>query len=143
MPTPKASVTSHEGAITHLLMVVHKIHNHESPRLLRVIFDSRGGRTVIHRRALPNGVNTMWLDKKMRMTTVAGLYESGGEVLLQNIRLPELDKNRIVNNQIALVFDSDCRYDVILGSHFCSCRDLVGVCFATILRLQTHRLLLQ
>ena len=73
---------------------------------------------MIHRRALPNGVNPMRLDKKMRMTTVAGVYESGVKVSLQNIRLPELDKNRIVNNQTSLVFDSDCCYDVILGSHF-------------------------
>ena len=54
----------------------------------------------------------------MIMTTVAGVYESGGEVSLPNIRLPELDKNRIVNNQTALVFYSDCSYDVILGSDF-------------------------
>ena len=60
----------------------------------------------------------MQLDKKMRMTTVAGVYESGGKVLLQNIRLPELNKNRIVNNQTSLFYDSDCRYDVILGSDF-------------------------
>ena len=54
----------------------------------------------------------------MRMTTVAGVYESGGEVLLQNIRLPEPEKSIIVNNQTALVFDIYCRYDVILGSDF-------------------------
>ena len=59
----------------------------------------------------------MWLDNIMRMATVAGFYESGGKVSLKNIRLPELDKNRIVNNQTALFFDSDCRYDVILGSY--------------------------
>ena len=69
-----------------------------------------------HRRAIPNGVNTMRLDKNMRMTTVSEVYESRGKLLLQNIRLPELDKNRIVNNQTALVFDSDFRYDVIIGS---------------------------
>ena len=116
MPTPKASVTSHEGAITHLLMVVHKIHNHESPQLLHVILDSGGAKTMIHRIDLPNGVNKMRLDKKMRMTTVSGVYESGGEVLLQNIRLPELYKNRTVSNKTSLVFDTDCSYDVILGS---------------------------
>ena len=54
----------------------------------------------------------------MRMTTVAGFYESGGVVLLQNIRLPDLNKKIIINNQTALVFGSDFRYDVILGSEF-------------------------
>ena len=73
---------------------------------------------MIHIRSLPNGVNPMRLGNKMRMTTVAGVYDYGGEVLLQNIRLPELDRNRIVNNQTALVFDSDFRYAVILGSEF-------------------------
>ena len=73
---------------------------------------------MIHRRSLPNGVKPMRLDKKMRMTTVAGVYEYVGEVLLQNIRLPDLDKNRIVNNKTSLVFDSYCHYYVILGSDF-------------------------
>ena len=99
-------------------MVVQKIHNHESPRLLPVILYSGGARNMTHRRSLPNGVNTIRLDKKMRMNTISGVYESGGEVLLQNIRLTELDKNRIVNNQTPLVFYSDCCYDVILGSDF-------------------------
>ena len=31
------------------------------------------------------------------------------------ILLPELDKNRIIDHQSALVFDADCHYDVILG----------------------------
>ena len=92
MPIPKTYAPSHEGAIDHSLMVVHKIHNNESPRLLRVLFDSGGARTMIHRRSLPNGVNTMRLDKKMRITTIAGVYDSGSEVLLQNIHLPELDR---------------------------------------------------
>ena len=64
MPTPKTSEPIHEGAIAHSLMVVHKIHNNESPWLLRVLFDSGGARTMIHRRALPNGVNSIQLDKK-------------------------------------------------------------------------------
>ena len=76
-------------------MVVHKIHNPESPQLLHVIFDLGGAMTMIHRRALTNGVNKMRLDKKMIMDNLAGVYESGGKVLLQNIRLPELKKNRI------------------------------------------------
>ena len=78
-------------------MVVHKIHNHESPRLMRVLFDSGGARNMIHIRALPNELNTMRLDKKMRMTIVSGVFESEGEVSLQNIRLSELNKNIIVD----------------------------------------------
>ena len=40
-------------------------------------------------------------------------------VVLCNLRLPELDKNRNVDQQKALIFDADsCRYDVILGADF-------------------------
>jgi hypothetical protein len=49
------------------------------------------------------------------METLAGLYTSSEMVVLRNLRLPELDKNRNVDQQKALIFDADaCRYDVIL-----------------------------
>jgi hypothetical protein len=42
-------------------------------------------------------------------------------VVLHNLRLPELDKNRNVDQQKALIYDADsCRYDVILGAGFLS-----------------------
>jgi hypothetical protein len=42
-------------------------------------------------------------------------------VVLRNLRLLELDKNRNVDQQKALVLDADsCRYDVILGADFLS-----------------------
>jgi hypothetical protein len=42
-------------------------------------------------------------------------------VVLLNLRLPEIDKNRNVDQQKALIFDADpCRYDVILGADFLS-----------------------
>jgi hypothetical protein len=42
-------------------------------------------------------------------------------VVLRNLRLPELDKARNVDQQKALIFDADsCRYDVILGADFLS-----------------------
>jgi hypothetical protein len=42
-------------------------------------------------------------------------------VVLRNLRLPELDKNRKVDQQKALVFDANsCRYDMILGADFLS-----------------------
>jgi hypothetical protein len=39
---------------------------------------------------------------------------------MRNLRLPELDKNCVVDQQKALVFDGDCKYDVILGADFLS-----------------------
>jgi hypothetical protein len=41
--------------------------------------------------------------------------------VLRNLRLPELDKNRNVDQQKSLIFDADsCRYDVVLGADFLS-----------------------
>jgi hypothetical protein len=40
-------------------------------------------------------------------------------VVMRNLRLPELDKNRNVEQQKALIFESEtCKYDVILGTDF-------------------------
>ena len=73
---------------------------------------------MINRNALPKGVNDMALDKKARMITLAGTYESGGEVMLKGLRLPEFDKSKNIEEQRALVFDAPCWYDVILGNDF-------------------------
>ncbi len=39
---------------------------------------------------------------------------------MRKIRLPKFDKNRVVEEQQALVFDGQCKYDVIFGSDFLS-----------------------
>jgi hypothetical protein len=40
-------------------------------------------------------------------------------VVMRNLRLPKIDKNRNVEQQKALIFESDtCRYDVIPGADF-------------------------
>ena len=35
---------------------------------------------------------------------------------LRNIRLPEFDKNCQINGVKALVFDNECKYDIIFGA---------------------------
>ena len=37
---------------------------------------------------------------------------------LRDVRLPEFDKNRRIEQMKALIFDQPCRYDVIIGSDF-------------------------
>ena len=42
-------------------------------------------------------------------------------VTLRDLRLPEIDKNRRIAQQRALIFDSNtCKYDVIVGTNFLS-----------------------
>ncbi len=53
------------------------------------------------------------------VNTLAGSYQSLEMVVMRNLRLPELDKNRNVDQQKALIFESEtCKYDVILGADF-------------------------
>ena len=53
------------------------------------------------------------------VNTLAGSYNTSEMVVTRNLRLPELDKNRNVDQQKALVFESKtCKYDVILGADF-------------------------
>jgi hypothetical protein len=51
------------------------------------------------------------------VNTLTGSYQLSATVVMRNLRLPELDKNRNVEQQKALIFESDtCKYDVILGA---------------------------
>ena len=53
------------------------------------------------------------------VTTLAGSYNKSEMVTMHNLRLPELDKNRNIDQLKALVFESKtCKYDVILGADF-------------------------
>jgi len=50
---------------------------------------------------------------------LAGSYIKSEMVTMRNLRLPELDKNRNIDQLKALVFESKtCKYDVILGADF-------------------------
>ncbi len=51
------------------------------------------------------------------VNTLAGSYNTSEMVIMCNLRLPELDKNRNVDQQMALVFESEtCKYNVILSA---------------------------
>jgi hypothetical protein len=51
--------------------------------------------------------------------TLAGTYTSTEMVIMHNLRLPEFDKNRNVDQQKALEFQSEtCKCNVILGADF-------------------------
>ena len=73
MPVPKAEPPKNSRLMAMSIMIIKAIHNHESQKPLRVLFDSGGIKTMIHRRALPAGVNPMLLKDKEEMTTLAGV----------------------------------------------------------------------
>jgi hypothetical protein len=76
---------------------------------------------MIKRSALPKGIITKLLGDTKLLRTLAGCRKMQEVVTMQDLRLPEFDKNRRINQQKVLVFDSNSvKYDIILGTNFLS-----------------------
>ena len=118
VPVPKNG-TPRDSSLTPIsIMVVDTIGLKKSRSLLKVLFDPGSTKTLISKKALPRGTNLIPLKEVKKVTTLAGSMQTLQLVTLRDLRLPEFDKNRRIDEQKALVFDSKCRYDVILGADF-------------------------
>jgi hypothetical protein len=109
-----------------IIMAVDTISSLKLRILLKVLLDSDSTSTMINRKYLPRNCQTCKISKGRKMETLAGSYTLSEIVVLCNLRLPELDKNRNVDQQKALISDADsCRYDVILGADFLSKQEMM------------------
>jgi hypothetical protein len=73
------------------------------------------------RSALPKGVITKLLGDTKLVRTLTGRLKMQEAVTMRDLRLPEFDKNRCINQHKVLVFDNDnIKYDIILGKNFLS-----------------------
>jgi hypothetical protein len=103
------------------IMVVDTISSVKLRLLLKVLLDSGSTTTMINRKCLPRNCQMCKISNIRKIGTLAGSYTSSEMVVLRNLRLPELDNSCNVDQQKALIFDSEsCRYDVILGADFLS-----------------------
>ena len=76
---------------------------------------------MIKRSALPKGVITKLLGDTKLVRTLTGHLKTQDIITMRDIRLPEFDKNRCINQQKVLVFDNNnVEYDIILGTNFLS-----------------------
>jgi hypothetical protein len=76
---------------------------------------------MIKRSALPKGITTKLLCDTKLMRTLAGCLKTQEVVTMQDLTLPEFDKNRRINQQRVLVFDNaNVKYNILLGTNFCS-----------------------
>ncbi len=100
------------------VMVVKDIQGKACSRLLRVLYDSGGSKSMCHRRVMPRGARINQDSEKQLFNTLAGTYGSLGSIQMSGMRLPAFDKNRVISDHSFEVFDADCRYDVILGADF-------------------------
>jgi hypothetical protein len=76
---------------------------------------------MIKRSALPKGIIIKLLGDTKLVRTLVGRLKTQEVVTMQDIRLPEFDKNRRINQQMVLVFDNNnVKYNIILGTNFLS-----------------------
>jgi hypothetical protein len=101
------------------IMVVDTIPLVRSRGLLKILLDSGSLTTLVSKKCLPKKCRPCQISQSRMVNTLAGSYQLSAMVVMRNLRLPKLEKNRNVEQQKALIFESDtCKYDVILGADF-------------------------
>jgi hypothetical protein len=114
---PKKNVLQNLTPVT--IMMVDTISSVRSRRLLKILLDSGSTTTLVNKKCLPKKCRPCQISQNRMVNTLIGSYQSPATVVMHNLRLPEHDKNRNVEQQKALIFQSDtCKYDVILSADF-------------------------
>ena len=81
------------------IMVVDTISAVRSRTLLKVLFDPGSTATLINRKCLPKHCKAIPIKQECKINTLAGSCETKFVVVMRNLRLPELDKNRVVDQE--------------------------------------------
>lgn len=116
IPTPKTTVeTKNKDLIPTTMMIIRSIQKQTSGRLLRILFDSGSGKTMINKSSLPKGCVPQVLEKPISNKTIEGTFTTQRRVHLDSIILPEFDRSLTIDTASAFVFDDECRYDIIVG----------------------------
>ena len=89
VPIQKNLSPNFRDAIPAMLLLAKTIQGQVS-RLLSVLFDSGGTRTMIHQKCLPPGTKLVLLHNKQIINTILGQFSIQQEVVLENITLPDL-----------------------------------------------------
>jgi hypothetical protein len=100
------------------IMVCNTILAVWSWTLLKVLFDPGSTVTFISRKCLSRHFKPCLVTKACSVNTLAGSCTTNQMAVLGAIRLLELDKNQVIEQHKALVFDGDIRYDLIFGADF-------------------------
>jgi len=117
IPVPKLTQPELPDNMTPItIMLCKTIGLKPSSKLLRILMDSGTTKTLIHRRALPKDIQPKRLSESKPVSTLAGTMTVTDTVTLRQIKLPEFDKNRTIDECKVLVFDAPCQYDVLIGA---------------------------
>jgi hypothetical protein len=90
VPVAKTVNVTNPDLVPPTLMVVRKIQNRESGKLLRVLFDSGGSHCVMNMSVLPVGTTTHPVNNgDQNCQTIAANFRSTETVNLRDCMLPE------------------------------------------------------
>ena len=118
VPVPKNENPKNKSLTPISIMVVDTVGLVKSRKLLKVLFDPGSTKTLIKKSAIPAAATPIPIQEKRKINTIAGSMCSEELIRLNGLRLPEFDKNRQIEGIKALIFDSKCKYDIILGADF-------------------------
>jgi hypothetical protein len=122
--SPPIKLPSKKHLTPTSIAVVDTISSVRSHTLLKILFDPGSTSTLISRKCLPRHCKPCAITNERQIHTLAGTCYTKQMVVMRKIRLPEFDKNCVVEEQKALVFDGQCKYDVIFGADFLSKRGI-------------------
>ena len=98
IPVPKLTKPELPDNMTPItIMLCKTIGLMLSARLLRILMDSGTTKTMIHRRVLPSDIQPKKLSQAKPVSTLAGTMTITDTVTLRQIKLPEFDKNRTID----------------------------------------------
>ena len=119
IPVPKQmsqTMNKQDDLMPISLMICRMIGGKESGKLLRVLFDSGGTKTMIHERILPQGAEIRTDSQNRMCNTVAGQFNANKTVVVEDFILPDFDRSKRVLGGTFTVFNiPNCAHDVILG----------------------------
>ncbi len=87
---------------------VDTISSLRSHTILKVLFDPGSTLSLISCKCLPSHCKPSAITNKHQIHTLAKTCSAKQMVVMRKIRLPEFDKNHVMEEQKALVFDEQC-----------------------------------
>ena len=114
-------VTTLEGKTQPLPMVliqVRSIQGKGTARYYKALVDTGSTTSLAHARILPDGTKADLLQGRQGINTAAGVMHPLGNLTIDGLRLPEFDRNAVIESHQFKVFSADCRFDLILGMDF-------------------------
>ena len=112
-----ADPNSKTVSIATTMILVKKIQGVLCFCIMKVPFDSGGSVSMISKKVLPREVQVYHSGPSKLVSTLASNTQLTGKVGVQGICLPKFNKSLVINKHDFLIFNANCKYDMILGGN--------------------------